>query len=292
MDEVISFNQLFLNILRGGCVGSVSITIATPMMNAINHLLAIERVNYLIKQGLPAPEVPKFTFRRAFDGLLCYNASVYPMIGISLPLNEYLLRKLKMNEYEPSVQIKSAAAGLSGFIAGAVGALPEGVAQTLQLHQIKPRAITVIHNVIRHNGFFALGRGTLPVMCRQAQFSIGFMGWMPFFSSYFRNKTDEILFADLLAAIVCGIIIGPLTAPWNTLRFERQKYFDRPGAAQSYSSIFRQALTPGSNVKLTNGYKPRIIMSTSSMFILHKGKEIYDHATRTVNQAEESMRPS
>lgn len=280
MDETSTFNHFFINTLRGGCVGSLSITVATPMMNGINHLLAKERANYLIKQGLPAVGVPEFTLRRMFDGLLCYNVSVYPMVGLSLPLNQHFLCLISMNQNEPGILEKSKAAGLSGFIAGAVGAPSEGVAQALQLHVEKPRARKVVCDVLQYNGVFALGRGTLPVMARQAQFSLGFMVWMPYFSAYFRKKTNETFFADLLAAVACGIPMGPLTAPWNTLRFERQKYFDRPGPPQSYASIFRQALTPGSNVKLTNGYKPRMVMSTSSMFILHKGKEVYD---RTVS---------
>ena len=264
------------NFFRVGCVGSVSITTATPMMNGINHLLAIKRAEYLIRQGLPAHEVPKFTVRRAFDGALCYNMSVYPMIGISIPLNQFILKQLKPQETEPSIFLRCIAAGISGFIAGAVGALPEGVAQAQQLHTTKPSAITVIKKVVTNNGFFALGRGTVPVMFRQMQFSIGYLGWMPFFSSYFRKKTSETWLADFFAAITCGVMIGPLTAPWNTLRFERQKYFDQAGAAQSFASIFQQAIKSGSSVKLSNGWKPRIIMSTSSMFILHKGKEIYD----------------
>lgn len=151
-----------------------------------------------------------------------------------------------------------------------------GIAQAQQATTPKPRALTVIGNVVRKNGFFALGRGIIPTMFRQGKFTAGYIGLMPYLTAHFREKIDNPLIADLFSASVCGLIVGPATAPWNTLRFERQKNFEKSDPVASYSSIIRKAFTPQSGLDLMKGWRPRTLMSACSMFLLHKGKEIYD----------------
>jgi len=263
----------FSDMLRGGCVGSVSVTAVTPVMNFTNHILA--------KQGAQSAAnlATKFTLRRAFDGVLSYNASVVPMIGISLSLNTFFMTQARKQGYERDDVMKLGFATAAGMTAGMVGALPEGIAQAQQLSTPKPGALSVVRSVVRENGFFALTRGIGPTMPRQATFTLGYMGLMPYFTAHVREKIDNPLIADLFSASICGLIVGPATAPWNTLRFERQKNFEKTGPASSYSSIVREAFAPTSKVNLMAGWRPRTLMSACSMFLLHKGKELYDQAS-------------
>ena len=261
-------NKFFNDFLRGGLVGCVSITAVTPVMNYTNHVL--NNKDFV------------FPVRRSFDGLVSYNASVVPMIGVSLALNTLFLNKVSQNgASEPSAAVQLCAASLSGMIAGVVGALPEGIAQAQQLSEPKPRASTVVRNIIRYNGFFALTRGVTPTMIRQGTFTLGYMGLMPLFSNKIREIIINPLLSDLFSAIVCGWIIGIATAPWNTLRFERQKNFAQQGAAQSYGQLMKRFFGPNADLNILRGWKPRVIMSGCSMFLLYKGKALYDEVAGT-----------
>lgn len=260
-------NKFFIDFLRGGCVGCVSITIVTPIMNFTNH-----KIN---------GKTFAFPLARAFDGVLSYNASVIPMIGVSLALNTVFLQKLSQNgTYEPSTTMRLSVATVSGMVAGIVGALPEGIAQAQQLSTPKPRATHVVRNIIQHNGFFALTRGIQPTMIRQGIFTFGYMGLMPEFSTCIRKKISNPLIADLFSALVCGALVGVATAPFNTLRFKRQENFDKYGKAPSCSQLIKQSFDPlidsTKRLNLMRGWKPRVVMSSASMFLLHEGRKIYD----------------
>lgn len=269
---------MLADLLRGGCVGSVSVTAVTPIMNFTNHVLAMKRAQALTNNSASTHMATRFTLRRAFDGVLSYNASVVPMIATSLYLNAFFMKQAVDRGYEADNGAKIFSATSSGMIAGMLGALPEGVAQAQQLNTPKPGALSVVRNIVSHNGFFALGRGVMPTMVRQGIFTVGYMGLMPYLSASLHERIKSPFVADLFSASLSGLVIGPVTAPWNMLRFERQKNFEQPGSAQSYSSIIRKAFDPRSPLSLMTGWKPRTLMSACSMLILHKGKEVYDHA--------------
>lgn len=260
-----SFTKLFADMIKGGFVGSFSITMVTPFKNLNNHVLAAQGHSSNIFISI----LKNFNLRRAFDGVLSYNASVVPMTSVSLPLNAFLLRQANLQDITPNQLIKIQFAIFSGMIAGIVGTPPEGVAQVQQLNTPKPQTITIITDVIKHNGIFALGRGTTATMMRQGLFTGGFIGLMPYITDRIHKKINHSLIADLVSAILCGFIVGPITTPWNALRFEKQKNFNIPGYPESYLSIIKEK-------NLMRGYQPRTLMAIGSMFFLHKGKEVYD----------------
>lgn len=295
--QPFSYGKLFADMVRGGCVGSVTVTTVTPIMNFTNHVMAKQKAKSLVNQSKPVSEAvlpkqsaqplvkpiaeaaTKFTLRRAFDGVVSYNASVVPMIGISLSLNSFFMLQARQHGYEPSDAMKLGSATISGMIAGSVGALPEGIAQAQQLSTPKPRALAVAKGVVQNNGLSALGRGILPTMIRQGKFTVGYMGLMPYVTSRMRTKINNPHLADAASAAIAGLMIGPATAPWNAFRFERQKNFNKAGPAPSYSSILSRAVTPDSGLDLMKAWKPRTLMTACSMFLLHKGKEVYDKAS-------------
>jgi hypothetical protein len=264
MQEELDFFgiELLYRIISGGLVGAVTVTVVTPIMNFTNHIL----------KSSATSSTNGFTMQRAFDGVLAYNSSVVPMTAVSLTLNSMLTVLTDKKAHHAIFNLKIINATLSGMVAGIIGSIPEAVAQAQQLNTPKLRASQLIKEVINNNGFFALSRGMPAMMIRQGIFTAGFVGLMPIFAQEIRKVIGNNLVADLFSACVCGLIVGPLTAPWNKLRFEKQKDFHIQGSAPSYFEIIKQS---GSK-KLMSGWQPRTLMSVCSMFLLHKGREIFD----------------
>lgn len=112
-------------------------------------------------------------------------------------------------------------------------------------------------------------------MVRQGIFTVGYMGLMPMFSAAIRDKVHHELIADFFSACVSGFVVGVATAPFNVLRFERQLDFHKPNApTKRYASLLERAITPNGDLHLFRGWQPRVLMSSCSMFLLHKGKKV------------------
>jgi hypothetical protein len=260
-DRGLRLDTFLHNLFRGGCVGSFTVTTVTPIMNFTNHIL----------NQSPSTVSNSFTLRRAFDGVLSYNASVFPMIGVSLATHSFLQTQAKAYSWDvenPSVKLGFSV--IAGMLAGIVGALPEGIAQAQQLTTPKPRSLEILKNVVQYHGVSGLTRGIPATMIRQSIFTAGYMALMPLSIAILNAYSIPPFFSELLSATGTGTLIGILTSPPNRLRFEMQKGFDTLQSPPSYSNVLKQGSL------LFKGWQARSLMSASSMLLLHKGKEVYD----------------
>lgn len=259
------------HLLKGGITGCISVTATTPLGNYTNHVIAQKSMQGALSHG---PKMTAFTWKRAFDGVIVNNMSIIPITSLSLMINNLLIEQSKTAGYELTSPLKLIIATVAGMTASVAGVASEAIAQAQQLTTPKPQAFNILRGAVQHHGFFALNRGSLPTMVRQGLFTAGYLGLMPLFSTRAREITGEKLIADLFSALVCALIIGPMTTPLNRLRFERQKNFHQAHSSLPYQQIIKQTKS-----QIMTGWKPRTLMSFCSMFILHQTREIYDRLT-------------
>ena len=75
--------------------------------------------------------------------------------------------------------------------------------------------------------------------------------------------------------MVCGLVVGAITTPPNTLRFSMQTNFTKKGPAPTYTQLIKNAYTsPGGLRNLFVGIKPRTMMSMLSMFVIAEGNKL------------------
>lgn len=259
--ESYDFYKWMYKFLSGSIIGLSNATLVTPLVNYSNHV--IER------RGNRGKNTVKFTCARAFDGVLSYNLSFILRVGVSLPLNGYFLHKL--NGYvgvDKTHQVMTSI--LAGGVAGAFAALPEAIAQTQQLSLPKPSSLQVIREAYRCNGLFSLTRGTSAMVGRSAGFTAGYLGFMPMMCESMRQKMGDHFLADVFSAIVCGLAVGAITTPFNTLRFKKQEHFTQKSTAPSYSALLRSATFAGLYV----GFLPRTVMYMFSMWYIAEGNKL------------------
>ena len=164
---------------------------------------------------------------------------------------------------------------VSGGIAGAAATIPEAIAQTQQLSLVKPSPGVIIKNAYTNNGLFGLFRGTRAMMLRSAGFTAGYLGLMPMLSERIRQKTGDSIIADIFSAMVCGLLVGIVTTPPNTFRFNKQKNYMEKGPAPSYTRFAKEAFASKAGLcQLFAGIKPRTLMAMCSMFIIAESNKL------------------
>lgn len=283
----VSLAVVLSDMAKSGIVGGINVTVVTPIMNFMNRLNVTGNNKALAEKGTKIAKLPPFTLRRAFDGVISYNSSVYPMVGVSIGLQRALANSVNLlNNKKHNDLLLSIVSGAAG---GFVGTLPEGIAQAQQLSRVKPSALNLLKKTYRYNGFTKMNRGALAVMLRQSIFTAGYLGLMPIADKANQeNITSNKHAASALAAICSGAIVGPATAPFNNLRFHKQYEMHRNHQARSYSNIFKQLVAENGIRGLFNTWKPRTFMSGIAMYMLHEGKKIYDELTDDIDHDNDS----
>ena len=259
--EPYDFYRWMYKFLSGSIIGLSNATLVTPLVNYSNHV--IER------RGHGGKNLVNFTCARAFDGALSYNLSFILRIGVSLPLNSYFLHKLSVyGGVENSHQVMTSI--VAGGAAGAFATLPEAIAQTQQLSSPKPSSLRVIRDAVRCNGLFSLTRGASAMMVRSAGFTAGYLGFMPMMCESVRQKIGDHFLADVFSAFVCGLAVGVITTPFNTLRFKKQEYFTQKSTVPSYGALLKSATV----ARLSVGFLPRTAMYMFSMWFIAEGNKL------------------
>lgn len=195
------------------------------------------------------------------DGLLAYNASLLPMLIVTKILND----NFNKQKLPPTQKVMYSM--FSGAVAGAVGNIPEGIAQTQQLATRKINALTVFKHIVKNNKNF--NKGAFATMSRQAFYSGGYLQMMPRIATIIEQKTQAKLFANIGSAVITGGVIGVVTTPFSNLRFHKQSHLIDQKKTLSYKEIFKK-------YRLMAGMKPRIPSSIISMFVLDQAKSLFD----------------
>jgi len=261
-----NFHTGVYKFLSGATIGLINATTVTPIVNYTNH--AINR------NTNPSKDMIKFTCARAFDGVISYNISFILRISLALLFNSWFIHKLEqLCEVNDTDKLLSSILG--GGIGGSAATVPEAIAQTQQLSKYKPTPITIIKEAYKANGLFGLSRGMQATMVRSAGVTAGALGLMPMLGQRIRQEIGDHPIADIFSAMVCGLIVGPITTLPNALRFSMQKNFTIKGPAPTYTQLVKDAYRSNEGLRnLFVGIKPRTLMSVISMYIIAEGNKL------------------
>lgn len=266
-----TFSTWLYQFLSGATIGLINATAVTPIINYNNHILA--QKTHLDKK------IPGFKYTNAFNGLSSYNMSYVLRISIAMSLNNLFMHKLEKLYGEVNDSSKLLSAIVAGGIAGSAASLSEAIAQTqlCQLSKNEPKlsSFAIIKEAYKCNGLFSLSRGMQAMMVRSAGVTTGALGLMPLCSQQIRQKMGDHPIAEVLSAIICGLIVGPMTTPPNELRFRMQENFIIKGSVPTYAQLIKNAYQ--SNMGLSHlflGVKPRTAISIITMLIIAEGDKL------------------
>ena len=263
-----SFYHWLYKFLSGAVIGLANATFVTPLVNYNNHVIN--------QSATVGEKTVKFTCARAFDGVMSYNLSFVLRISVALTLNSFFMHQLERH-YDVNHAYNLLSSIVAGGLAGSSATLAEAVAQTQQLSLVKPAPMEIIREAYKNNGLFGLSRGMQAMMVRSAFFTSGYLGLMPLICQRVRQEIGDHVVADIFSAMVCGLIVGPITTPPNALRFGMQKDFTKKGPAPTYTQLIKEAYTSKEGLRhLFAGVKPRTVMSMVSMFVIAEGNKLCD----------------
>lgn len=227
---------------------------------------------------------------RPFTGAPSYMGSIAPTAAVMFMSYEAINRLLTHNEPKSITQSQEAVSSiLAGMFAGITRVMPEAIAQNQQLAEAAAKkqnvpfqslpTVTVIQQIVKHNGLFSLGRGTCAVMGREGLYSQGYLFMMPKVSKTIKDHFGNQSMADLLAASITGVFVGSLTTPLHRLRSEKQLNLIQPSKPLSYPAIIKKSFqeSQGNLLARTSGLfrgaAHRSVAVVCSTLLMYEGNE-------------------
>ncbi len=251
-------NETLFEIYRGALLGSLTATLATPGLYAINMRMLNER----------------FVFRDCLKGVLLNGANVVPQTAVQVAVYGLMIKALfpyKTRE-ELTLFDNVFAAAIAGGISGAATAT--GEMAVLNYQRQTQAALKISEIVLKAHQAGGVPRcfaGAAALGAREMIWAPAYLTLSPAFSAYllpiFRNRHA----ADIAGAAGAGGIAGFLTNAPNFLRAQKQKdalHMEKPRS-------YRQIIVEEGASALLRGSKTRVgVVSLACIFVTEAKKAL------------------